>query len=203
MNGTTLDLRIFVDQANADKQGVSSFEIEISTTCPNCGAEAEHSLDLRSVLDQMAPVDYSQPLQFGDLTVFFTPMSFKQINSNSAIQFEEQKLLSILPDSEIEQEQKTRMISEAFKKITDMTVNSIAQSISTIKTPDSLVSETEFIIGFLKNCESQLFSQIRDRVISMKNLSEIKPLSVKCTACGTEYQQPFTLDMTSFFDRAS
>ena len=174
-------------------------EMEISTTCPNCGAEADHSLDLRSVLDQMAPVDYNQPLQFGDLTVFFTPMSFRQINANSAIQFEEQKLLSILPDSDLEQEQKTKMISEAFKKITDMTVEALTHSIRAIHTPTAQVNEQQYILDFLRNCDRTIFEKIRDYIIDLKSQTEIKPLHFKCAECSHEYDQAFSMEMSNFF----
>ena len=174
-------------------------EMDMSTTCPSCGTEADHSLDLRSVLDQMTPVDYNQPLQFGDLTVYFQPMSFKQVNSNNAIQFEEQKLLTILPDSTIDQDKKTQLITETFKKITDMTINALSQSIRAIHTPTAQVNENIHILDFLRNCERSVFDKIRDRIIELKSSTEIKPLNFKCTNCGHEYTQTFTMEMSNFF----
>ena len=185
---------------------IASFghDMPVDCYCPKCNNEDNFTVDLRTILDTLKSANYNDPICHRDLEIYFKPMSYQTLNENNRVQFEEQKMLQNLnSDETTTDEDRARKIGDVLKKITDMTVNSIAQSISTIKTPDSLVSETEFIIDFLKNCESQLFAQIRDRVISMKNLSEIKPLAVKCTACGTEYQQPFTLDMTSFFDRAS
>ena len=103
----------------------------------------------------------------------------------------------------ITEEERNRLLSQSLKEITHLTVNLIAKGISAVKIPNAVVDDSEQIKEFLLNCDNTLFKQIRDRVINMKGSSEIKPLSVKCTECGTEYLQPFTLDMTSFFDRAS
>lgn len=174
-------------------------DMDISTTCPNCSTEAEHRLDLRGVLDRMEKGDYNQPLQRGDLTIYFRPMTYRQINANNAIQFEEQKMLSILPDSGIDTEKKTQLISESFKKITEMTISALAQGIKTIRTPDAQVTEIEHILEFLHNCDRGVFDNIRDTILALKSANEIKPLHLKCANCGHEYDQNITLDMSNFF----
>lgn len=174
-------------------------EMEVSTTCPNCATESDHALDLRSVLDQLSPGDYNKPLQFGDLIVFFKPMSYRQLNSNNAIQFEEQKLLSILPNSEIEESKKAQMINNAFKKITDMTIDALSQSVSAIHTPTAQVNEHEYILDFLRNCDRSVFDKIRDHIVELKASTELKPLNFKCGNCNHEYTQGFSLEMSNFF----
>lgn len=174
-------------------------DMDISTTCPNCGTAADHQLDLRVVLDTMPKSDYSQPFTRGDLTIYFQPMTYRQINANNAIQFEEQKMLNILPDSGIDADKKTQMISDAFKKITDMTIRALGQSIKMIQTPSAQVTELEHIIEFLRNCDRKTFEGIRDRILALKAANEIKPLNLKCGNCSHEYEQAVTLDMSNFF----
>jgi hypothetical protein len=72
-----------------------------------------------------------------------------------------------------------------------------------IKTPGALVDDKDHIADFLKNCDRQLFNQIRDHVVSLRQDSELKPLQIKCVSCSHDYQQPFTLDQASFFAPAS
>lgn len=174
-------------------------EMEISTTCPQCEAEADHTLDLRTVLDGLTAGNYTEPLVFGDLSVHFKPMSYRQVNANNAIQFEEQKLLSILPDSDIEETKKAQMINDAFKKITDMTIDALSQSIRAIHTPTAQVNEHEYILDFLRNCDRAVFEKIRDRIVELKTSTEVKPLNFKCAGCGHEYTQGFSLEMSNFF----
>ena len=174
-------------------------ELELKTTCPACQAEADNGIDLRMLLDRLSSVDFDEPLIHGDLSMYFQPMDYRQINSNSAIQFEEQKLLSLLPSSDIEASQKAKMIGDAFKKITEMTLSALSNSIKLIVTPTAQVTENEHILDFLHNCDRALFESIKDRIISLKSTSEIQPLKLKCGECSHDYEQNFTLDMTNFF----
>lgn len=177
--------------------------MEISTTCPHCRTEADYAMDLRVVMDRMKTPDYSVTVSSGDLEIFFKPMTYKNLNENNQKQFEEQKMLQVLPAADMPDAQKMSALSTALMKITEITINAVAQSISAVKTPDALVSEPEFIVEMLKNCDRRLYAKIRDHIIDVKAASEIQPLIVKCTDCSQEYQQTVTLDMTSFFADAS
>jgi hypothetical protein len=177
--------------------------LEMATQCPSCKTEEDYGLDLRQVLDQMKSPDYTKSIQYRDIELFFKPMNYKNLNDNNALQFEEQRILGMLPDTEISEQDKMTALSNALKKITEITVHALAQSISTIKTPNALVTEPEYIEEFLKNCDRSLFNQVRDHIINIKTESEIKPVAIKCAHCGHEYEQMLTLDMTSFFAAAS
>jgi len=173
--------------------------MEIDTTCPKCEETASYSLDLRTVLDQLKSPDYSKSVDIGDLKVFFKPLSYKQINENSVVQFEEQKLASVLEDMEMDEEEKLQRLSAAFSNMTELTVKALAQNINYIQTPDGIVQEEEYINDFLHNCDRDVYNRIRDYVIGMKDDNELKPLQIKCQECEHEYEQPFTLDMSNFF----
>jgi hypothetical protein len=177
--------------------------MEMSTTCPHCENEADYGLDLRTILEQIKTPDYSKPIIAGDLQIFFKPMTYKHLNDNNQKQFEEQKLLQVLPDSDMPDTDKMTAMSAALVKITHITIDALSQSVAAVKTPDGLVSEPEFIEEMLKNCDRRLFAQIRDHIINVKSQAEIQPIKLKCSACEKEYQQAVTLDMTSFFEDAS
>ena len=178
-------------------------DMEFGTKCPKCGHECEHTVDLRGVLDRMKTPDYNKSLNSGDVEIFFRPMTYKNINDNNALQYENQKLLQMLPDSEIPDADKMTALSSALKRITDITVQALAQSIAVIKTPQALVSESEYIDEFLKNCDRELFNRIRDLIVELKEQAEMPPMNLTCPECKNEYEQAVTLDMSSFFEVAS
>lgn len=178
-------------------------EMEFGTTCPKCGHECEHVLDLRSVLDRMRTPDYNQSLQSSDMEIYFRPMSYKNINDNNAMQFENQKLLQLLPDSDVPDASKITELGQALQRITEITVKALAQSIAVIKTPQAMVSEPEYIEELLKNCDRELFNRIREHIVELKSQAEIAPMKLICPECKNEYEQSITLDMTSFFGPAS
>lgn len=178
-------------------------EMEFATTCPACNATSERTIDLRTMLDALRAPDYTAHVSHGDLEIYFRPLSYKNLNDNSALQYEQQKLLQVIPDSTISEADKMTALTQAFKSLTEITIRSLAISITAIKTPQALVSEPAHIEEFLKNCERDLFNQIRDHVLRLREQSELQPLKLQCTACNHQYQQALTLDMASFFAPAS
>lgn len=173
--------------------------MDISTKCPNCGHEADYALDLRHVLEGLQVPDFDTPLDVKGLQVYFAPMTYQQMNENSQLQFEDQKLMQVMQDSDMNEEEKIKRLSDSFLRITDLSVRSLAQSIGAIRTPQAVVTEIEHIKEFLENCERDIFTQIRDRAIELRKTGELKPLKIKCTECGTEHEQVFTLDISNFF----
>ena len=178
-------------------------EMEFATNCPACNDTSERTIDLRTTLDALRSPDYASHITHGDLEIYFRPLSYKNLNDNSQLQFEQQKLLQVIPDSAVSDADKMTALTRAFKQLTEITVRSLSISITMIKTPQALVSEQPFIEEFLKNCNRDLFNQIRDHVLKLRELSELQPLKLQCTACNNKYEQALTLDMASFFAPAS
>lgn len=177
--------------------------MELNTVCPKCGHEHNFELDLRVVLDSFQTPDYDTPLQIGDLIIYFQPMTYRSLNETGKAQFEDQKLMQLLPSADMPDEEKMAKLGEAFRKITELTVRSIARSINAIQTADAMVTDPDHIADFLHNCSKPMFDAIKDRAIALKTASDIRPVAIKCQECGNEYQQEFTLDMTNFFETAS
>ena len=177
--------------------------MDFNTTCPACSHSSEQTMDLRTVLDSIQIANYDKTIHAGDMEIFFKPLSYKHLNNNNQMQYENQKLLQMLPDSGIPDADKMAALSDALKKITDITVVALSQSIAAVKTPQALVSEPEYIEEMLKNCDSKLFNQIRDFILNLKASSEMQPLKLNCSECSHNYEQSITLDMASFFAYAS
>jgi hypothetical protein len=178
-------------------------EMEFESECPHCQHENSFGLDLRSILDSIKSPDYTEALDHGDIQIFFRPMTYQQVNSNAMLQFEDQKLLETLPKADLPEDEKMKLLTEAFAKLTDMTMNAISQSISVIKAGGELVSDKQHIEEFIKNCERETFNRIRNHIVQLREASELKPLTLKCNGCQKDYTSPFTLDVANFFDSAS
>jgi hypothetical protein len=177
--------------------------MDVNTTCPSCSHQDEITVDLRSINDQILPGDYDKSLNIGNLEFYFKPISYKDVNQNNQVQFEQQQALRMLDNNDIEETVKLEQLNRSMKIMNDLTLKTVAQSINAIKTPDALVTEVNYIYEFLNNCNSKLFAQLRDHVIALKQASEIKPIDLTCPECSHKHSQPFTLDMASFFGDAS
>lgn len=179
-------------------------QMEFGTQCPKCSHTDDYGLDLRTVLAAIKAPDYSQSIKNGDIEIFFKPMTYKNLSDNNKIQFDEQRIFQQLNTTtgDVDPKQMSA-VSDALMKMTEMTVTALAQSVMSIKTPGAIVTESEFITEYMKNCDRAVFNRIQDYVIEHKGLAEMQPLTITCTECNYEYKQNITLDMTNFFGHAS
>jgi len=178
-------------------------KMELNSTCPECSAENDFELDLQDVMSQLASPDFSSTVKHGDLEIFFRPMNYQHQTDINLLQFEQQRILQQLPTAEMSEEEKNKMLNAAIQEITLITVKAIMNSIGGIKTPAAFVSEPEHIEDFLRNCDRQLYAQIRDKAIELRGADEFKPANVECPDCHHKYEQKFSLDSASFFANAS
>lgn len=178
-------------------------ELDIDSQCPKCQHESAFGLDLRTVIDGLKGADYSEAMQIADLTIYFKPLDYREMTANSQAQFEQQKTLQLMGQADVTEEQKIQQLNAMMKHLVAVTVQAIAHSIAEIRTPDAVVSEPEFVLDFLNNCDRQVFNRIRDHVLALKEKGEMQPLKITCPACQHEYEQAFTLDMARFFGSAS
>ena len=177
-------------------------DMDINVKCPGCENQEDLSIDLRKVNDLLTIGDYSTPVVIGDLEFYFQPMTFQTVNQNSQVQMEQQQMIRSFEQSTDETE-RSEQVSKIMAAINEATTKTIAASIAAIKSPQALVTENEFIADFLKNCDSKIFNQLKNHAVALKVASEVKPVSIICSECKHEYTQPFTLDLSSFFDNAS
>ena len=174
-------------------------DLEINSVCPKCSEESKYGVNLVGLLTTLKPGDYDTDLVLGDLTIKFRPLTFKEMNRASIAQFELQRMFSNI-DSIENIDEKTAKTKEALKNITDITMNVMSYGISYIKTPTVFVDNLDFILDFLRNCDKNIYVQIRDHSGALKQQSEAKPLKVKCIHCEYEYEQAFSLNTSDFFD---
>jgi hypothetical protein len=174
-------------------------KMEIESTCTACSEESKYDINLVGVLAELKPGNYDQELPIGELTIKFKPLTYKEINQINTNQFEVQRGFAQL-DNIIDLEEKNSKIKELLILTTTLTSHAITSNIEYIKTPSAFVQEKEYILDFLNNCDKNTYEMIKDYNFKLKEGSNMKPLKVKCIHCQNEYNQPFTLNMSDFFD---
>jgi hypothetical protein len=179
-------------------------DMEFGTSCPACSTETDYTVDLRNILDGLKCADYSRPIRHGDLEIYLQPMNYLRQTETNKMQFEQQKRIQLIQtNSELTDQQKIEELNRSLIAITKLTTDALKWSVSAIRTPAALVTESEFISEFLDNCDRTLFEAIKKHIIELREGSEVQPLPIKCSECGHEYQQLLTMDQASFFEGAS
>lgn len=172
--------------------------LEIDSTCPNCKESSVYGINLVGVLSTLKCGDYDKLLEIGDLKFKFKPLRYKDMNEAALAQFNIQQRLQSIANTE-DRTQQDKLNKEILTDVTVTTMNVITNAIEYIETPDAKVSDPEFILDFLKQCDKDVYGKIRDHNTLIKKDTQIKPLEVKCIHCGHEYKQPFTINPSDFF----
>jgi hypothetical protein len=182
---------------------IASFghEMELPSTCPKCKETAEYAIDLRHVLDNLGKPDFDKPFEVGDLKIYFRPLTYQEMNNNARVNFEEQQLTKLVQASqEVDESKKIELLSDAFKKVSAFTIGTLVKNIDRIETPSSIVTDPEYIDEYIRNCDRDVYRNIKKYIVSERSKADLKPLHIKCDHCGHEYDQPYTMDMSNFFE---
>lgn len=174
-------------------------DLEITGSCTHCQESSDYVIDLNRTLAEIGGTNYNSPQRIGQFEIMFRPLSYQEINQTSQEQFNEQKILNILPESGLSDQERVQEINKLIVKITDGTISALSKSISSIRTDDVLVSNEQQIHEFLDNCPTALFTAIRDAAIAKRQAGAMKPLKLTCNHCTKQYEQILTLDLSNFF----
>lgn len=172
--------------------------LEIESTCPACKEGSTYGVDLIAILSQLKSADYITELQINDLKIKFRPLNYKEMNQASVGQFETQRAFAMLEQIQDEGERNLKS-KEALQNVTELTMRLLSNAIEYVSTPTIQVTEKEYILDFLRNCDKTAYTNIRDHLSSLRSSTEIKPLKIKCVHCEHNYDQPFTLNTSDFF----
>lgn len=180
--------------------------LEITTKVPNIGTEKDFQIDLRMLLDQLINFEYEPYVEINDeITVELRPTTYKEFTENALRTFEEQKIFRLVNDDSIPDEKKLQAFANSFKKLTDLTVGLVVNSVSAIDTPEGKVTNKSHIAEFFNNADKDTFDKILKHLEKMKEKTSIKPMKVKSTpdeislGAPEEYEVPITFDQSNFF----
>ena len=173
-------------------------ELELSSACPSCKEENEHIVDLKVLLDSME-VPTFDAIPVDNLKIQFKPQTFKNVNNAQLISFETQQLINTITASDLSESEKTTRFNQMFPRITELNVQSIAESIESITVDETEVTNIEHIKEFLNNCDRKIFDALKKHVEELANINKIKPFDVECSSCQAKYQTNLTFEFSNFF----
>lgn len=179
----------------------SGNDMEIETTCPNepCGEESKYDIVLPRLLSSYEAGDYNQPIIIDELQIKLKPLTYKEMNDSSMLQFEIQKALVGL-DEIVDPTERSAKTTELINALNEMTIKIMVAGVEYIKTPSATVFEPEFIEDFFRNCDKNTFNKIKDKNVELRSKSEAKPLDITCPHCNHQYQQNFNVNVSTFFE---
>ena len=175
--------------------------MDVTSTCPHCKEENEHTVDLRSLLDRVKSADFARPSLIDDLIFNFKPQQYRDINQVNLISFEEQRIINgIVNNDTLTEQEKKDQFQLSFNKLKEMNVSIVVKNINSITTEDGIVvSDQQQITEFLDNCSRSLYDEIRKEIQEITDVSKIPAIDLECTECTTKYQNNLEFDQANFF----
>jgi hypothetical protein len=173
--------------------------MEISTDCPHCKAANEYEVDLNQWLGIFNNFEYDDVVHADPLLVHIRPYSYKEVTKTSIKAIEQQKIFGIINNEEISDEEKLDKFGKSFVKLTELSVDIIADCITSIETPNGTATDKTQIKEFINNCSRDVFDKISNHISSIKERIELKARNVSCGECSKEFLLPITMDQSNFF----
>ena len=173
--------------------------MEVGCKCPYCEADNSYDIDLNAWLAMFSNFTYKETVDVDPLVVHVRPYTYKESTKAAIKTLEQQKIFNIINDEKISDEEKLDRFGKSFVKMTELTVDIIADCISKIETPNGTSTDKQQIKDFVHNCSKDLFEKISNHLTSMKEQIELKAKDVKCGECEKEFELPITMDQSNFF----
>lgn len=170
--------------------------------------EMEYQVDLRLVMDDLLnniswdPVVAINP----ELTVFVKPINYKHMTEAALQSFETQKIMQLVNDDAISEDDKVALFKESFIKLSGATLGSIEHSIAKIESSQGSTDNPEFIKEFVNGVDKEIFDKIQRHLEKLRDQNTIKPIQVIVTdemkekgITGDTIEVPLTFDASTFF----
>lgn len=179
--------------------------LEITTKVPGTGEERKFDVDLRQMLNRLVSVEFDTELAVKDMKVTIRPLTYKEFTDSSLKTFEEQRIFALVNDNNVPDEEKLAKFNQSFKKLTDLTVNMMSKSVTSISVGDTTVTEPAYIEEFINNTDKDFYMFITEFLDTQRSKFQIEPINVRSSpedvAAGAdlEYKVPITFDQSNFF----
>lgn len=181
-------------------------QLDVDVQIPNTVIKKTYTTDLRLALDQLLNAVFDPVIPIDDsLTIHISPINYMTYTKNAIKTIEEQRIFALIDNEQMSDEEKLDMFNKSFRKITDITVTVITQSITKISTPDGDVTDRDFINEFIDNAEKAIFTRITKHLELQRKSFEIAPFKVitdeeeRAAGAPKEFEAPITLDAANFF----
>ena len=175
--------------------------LESSVTCPKCEEENTYKLDLMYALENMTFLDESYVVNLDSgLSVFVKPYGFPELLAGLHAQFEQAKLTKALESAEMSEEERLKIFSAAFSKLTHTTHSLLADSVISIVDESSNIHVTDRrdIGEFLANISKHELDLIFELINRINQIGIKKNFSITCSKCNHTWQSNMDFNPANF-----
>jgi hypothetical protein len=166
--------------------------------------EGDFEIDLRKVLDQlMDSIAWEERIEvLPNLILYVRPFDYTTTNNNAMAEFEGQKIIQVVQDSTLSEEQRLAAFKESFMKLTNITVNMINSAVYKIDSEAGTTEDLDQIREFMENADRSVYDSVKSHLESMKEVNAVKPMEINVSQNPDNpkiVEVPIVFDYSSFF----
>jgi len=172
---------------------------------PGTSIEKELVLDLQESLNSILSAQYNDTFFYQNMEVKTKPLTYKEFTESAIQTFEQQRIQKIVDDTKMNDEEKVKAFQATFKKLTELSVGMVANTIASITVDGETVTDIKQITEFLDNTDKQFFSSIMEHLEKNREAFQLKPQKITSTeeevknGAPAEYTIPVAFDSANFF----
>lgn len=177
--------------------------MDIDTNCPSCKEEQRYGFELTKYLNDLAQFEYMRTFSVGELVFHIRPYTYKEFTKKTLARIEQEKIYNIINDDKMSDEEKVDRFGVSFVKLTELTVESIADVVVRIDTPQGSETDLKQIREFILNANKEIFEALSQKLNLMKAQLDLKVKNATCDKCNHVYDINVTMDQANFFGARS
>ena len=180
-------------------------KLELATKIPNTlpVIEKTFDLDLRKVLDKFGAIAYEHILNHREMQITLRPLTYQEFTKTALKTFEEQRLFSAINDDGISEQERLARFNDSFLKLTDITINTVVNSIVQIQVEGQIVVDQAQIAEFIEKADKEFYTVITDHIQAQRSKFEMEPVKVEATEEERKAGAPDTYEIPVQFDQAN
>lgn len=162
-----------------------------------------YTIDLRQILDSLNNLVWEEELVVGDLTFTVKPISYKQGTDFYQSTYEQQRIANILSNEKISDEEKMQAFREAFKKLSQTTLEIVCAHVTEIKTPEGIETNPKAIRDFFDNTDKETFVAVSEFVDKNRKAWQIQSKTFQVEQELQDKGAPPTVEVPLLFDQSN
>lgn len=172
---------------------------EFNTKCPKCEEENKYDVPLSIFLEQLQNKKYIDRIELEQLVINVQPLTYQDMTKVSLRNFEEQKLINHINDTESTDEEKLQNYNESLLRITEYHIDILTKTIQSVEFDGKTITNTAHICELIEKADRGLFEKITNLVDQNREEFQLDPLDIICPKCEHKYKIPLTMDDAFFF----
>ena len=181
--------------------------MDIAYAVPTINESQSTTVNLPALLDGVSgiePKDYATTKS--GFKIKIDPLTYDKLSKIQVAQFEQQKIYSNVAESGLSESQKSERFATSYRKMQDINIELLIDSIAEITTPDNtVVTDGKQIFEFIANVDTKITREIELVLGDLRSQCSMKPIQLKATeeqikkGAPASYEVPVTFDTANFF----